>query len=158
MVHGGCGRGLRSRASGSRRAASDLWMSSGRLLEVVLAERSLGRGPVADHALERRPEVSSPAYSVARRMAFPDIAGGGGSDSGAVPLKRPTRARRRERFAARRGGRRFQIRYCGIFSNSPPLRADWWATMPGTVRLSAMTTSTRGFRFWMIAEMNSLVR
>src|SRR5690349_13661327 len=29
---------------------------------------------------------------------------------------------------------------CGIFINSPPLSADWWATMPGTVNASASCT------------------
>lgn len=40
-----------------------------------------------------------------------------------------------------------QSRYCGIFSNSPSLSADWWATMPETVRFRAMPMSTSGLRF-----------
>lgn len=36
--------------------------------------------------------------------------------------------------------------YCGIFSNSPPLRADWWATMPATVMFSAHAMLTSGVR------------
>ncbi len=41
---------------------------------------------------------------------------------------------------------------------SPFFRADWWATMPGTVKLRAMAMSTRGLRSARIAVTNSFIR
>ena len=41
---------------------------------------------------------------------------------------------------------------------SPFFRADWWATTPGTVKLSAIAMSTSGLRSSRIAVTNSFIR
>ena len=53
---------------------------------------------------------------------------------------------------------RFYSLYCGIFISSPPLSADWWATMPATVMFNACAMSTHGLRFRRMASTNSLMR
>ena len=46
----------------------------------------------------------------------------------------------------------------GTLKISLPFRADWWATMPGTVMFRAMAMSTIGLRSSRIAVTNSFIR